>query len=222
MECVAFWNNSGNIEHGHSGMHIIAENFSNTTSPSASLWTLHNHLEKEIDVTIRSQIIRNINKQFPPNIKSFDDIPIESKYYKTKRNENFMIFKNTDLIIFQSSFQAYLFSNYHKNIFADGTFYATPKFSYQLFITRTYVGEFNMSNTLIITIINFHCDFEQGISNAAKKQKIFSATDEIKILIENYKSKEINLLYNGCNRNELVKLWKDCLIDLKDININLK
>ncbi|KAL6601120.1 hypothetical protein U3516DRAFT_802289 [Neocallimastix sp. 'constans'] len=205
--------------------------------------SLHNHLEKEIDVsisvakhkikeeikknsipmdikpkhifnavsqemglicpeysTIRSQIIRNINKQFPPNIKSFDDIPIESKYYKTKRNENFMIFKNTDLIIFQSPFQAYLFSNYHKNIFADGTFYVAPKFSYQLFITRTYVGEFNMfyttsistlknkkqstyetlfnelkknvnkfrSNTLITTI-NFHCDFEQGISNTAKK-----------------------------------------------------
>ncbi|KAG4105808.1 hypothetical protein H8356DRAFT_1406288 [Neocallimastix lanati (nom. inval.)] len=260
--------------------------------------------------TIRSQIIRNINKQFPPNIKSFDDIPIESEYYKTKRNENFMIFKNTDLIIFQSPFQAYLFSNYHKNIFEDGTFYAAPKFSYQLFITRTYVGEFNMSNTLITTI-NFHCDFEQGISNAAKKhykrslenqknilcyhevknnndynvnnwnyyeniehltnnasesynsylnnifpnkplfykliyilkeeenlsyndyqrktkgiwkkkQKIFSSTDEIKILIENYKSKEINLFYNGCYRNELVKLWKDCLIDLNNININLK
>ncbi|KAG4083065.1 hypothetical protein H8356DRAFT_1437221 [Neocallimastix lanati (nom. inval.)] len=327
--------------------------------------SLHNHLEKEIDVsisvakhkikeeikknsipmdikpkhifnavsqemglicpeysTIRSQIIRNINKQFPPNIKGFDDIPIESEYYKTKRNENFMIFKNTDLIIFQLPFQAYLFSNYNKNIFADGTFYAAPKFSYQLFITRTYVGEFNMSNTLITTI-NFHCDFEQGISNAAKKvfsninikycvwhykrslekqknilcyhevknnndynvsnwnyyeniehltnnasesynsylnnifpnkplfykliyilkeeenlsyndyqrrtkgnwkkkQKIFSATDEIKILIENYKSKEINLFYNGCNRNELIKLWKECLIDLNDININLK
>ncbi|KAL6618465.1 hypothetical protein U3516DRAFT_747155 [Neocallimastix sp. 'constans'] len=186
--------------------------------------------------------IRNINKQFPPNIKSFDDIPIESKYYKTKRNENFMIFKNTDLIIFQSPFQAYIFSNYHKNIFADGTFYAAPKFSYRLFITRTYVGEFSMSNTLITTI-NFHCDFEQekqknilcyhemknnndvyiyykAISNLPKK--IFSATDEIKIFIENYKSKEINLFYNGCNRNELVKLWKDCLIDLNDININLK
>ncbi|KAG4092293.1 hypothetical protein H8356DRAFT_1429595 [Neocallimastix lanati (nom. inval.)] len=330
--------------------------------------SLHNHLEKEIDVfisvakhkikeeikknsipmdikpkhifnavsqemglicpeysTIRSQIIRNINKQFLPNIKSFDDIPIESKYYKTKRNENFVIFKNTDLIIFQSPFQAYLFSNYHKNIFADGTFYAAPKFSYQLFITRTYVGEFNMfyttsisilknkkqstyetlfkeikknankfrSNTLITTI-NFHCDFEQVFPNInikycvwhykrslekqknilcyhevknnndynvnnwnyyeniehltnnasescnkeenlsyndyqrrtkgtwKKKQKIFSATDEIKILIENYKSKEINLFYNGCNRNELVKLWKDCLIDLNDISINLK
>ena len=54
-----------------------------------------------------------------------------------------------------------------------------------------------------------------------KKQKIFSVTDEIKILIENYKSKEINLFYNGCNRNELVKLWKDCLIDLNNINIKI-
>ncbi|KAL6604745.1 hypothetical protein U3516DRAFT_801337 [Neocallimastix sp. 'constans'] len=102
---------------------------------------------------IRSQIIRNINKQFPQNIKSFDDIPIESKYYKTKRNENFMIFKNTDLIIFQSPFQAYLFSNYHKNIFVYGTFYAAPKFSYQLFITGTYVGEFNMFYTTSISIL---------------------------------------------------------------------
>ncbi|KAL6590017.1 hypothetical protein U3516DRAFT_675049 [Neocallimastix sp. 'constans'] len=198
--------------------------------------SLHNHLEKEIDVsisvakhktkeeikkhsilmdikpkhifnavsqemglicpeysTIRSQIIRNINKQFPPNIKSFDDIPIESEYYKTKRNENFMIFKNTDLIIFQSPFQAYLFSNYHKNIFAD----EEENLSYNDYQKRTK-------------------------GNWKKKQKIFSATDEIKILIENYKSKKINLFYNGCNRNELIKLWKECLIDLNDININLK
>jgi len=100
-----------------------------------------------------------------------------------------MIFKNIDLIIFQSPFQTYLFLNYHKNIFTDSTFYEAQKFSYQLFITRTYVGEFNMfyttsisilknkkkknankfrSNTLITTINNY-CDFEQGISNAAKK-----------------------------------------------------
>ncbi|KAL6612395.1 hypothetical protein U3516DRAFT_798571 [Neocallimastix sp. 'constans'] len=231
--------------------------------------SLHNHLEKEIDVSIseaKHKIKEEIKKNsIPMDIKPkhiFNAVSQEMglicpeyKYYKTKRNENFMIFKNTDLIIFQLPFQAYLFSNYHKNIFADGTFYAAPKFSYQLFITRTYVGEFNMlyttsisilknkkqstyetlfkeikknankfrSNTLITTI-NFHCDFEQGELKelGKKKQKKFSATDEIKILIENYKSKEINLFYNGCNRNELIKLWKECLIDLNDININLK
>ncbi|KAG4084322.1 hypothetical protein H8356DRAFT_1436266 [Neocallimastix lanati (nom. inval.)] len=269
--------------------------------------SLHNHLEKEIDVsisvakhkikeeikknsipmdikpkhifnavsqemelicpeysTIRSQIIRNINKQFPPNKKSFDDIFIESKYYKTKRNENFMIFKNTDLIIFQSPFQAYLFSNYHKNIFADGTFYAAPKFSYQLFITRTYVGEFNMSNKLITTI-NFHCDFEQGISNAAKKvfpninikycynvnnwnyyENIEHLTNNASESYNSYLNnifpnkplfykliyilkEEENLSYNdyqrrtkGTWKKKAKKYLKECLIDLNDININLK
>ncbi|ORX80794.1 hypothetical protein BCR32DRAFT_280238 [Anaeromyces robustus] len=173
-------------------------------------------------------------------------------------NENFMIFKNSDLIIFQSSFQAYLFSNYHENIFADATYEA-------LFEEIKKNANKFRSNTLI-TPINLYCDFEQGISNVAKKvfpeinikycvwhykrslekqknilcynekkktyndyerrtkgiwkkkkQKIFSKTDEIKNLIENYKNKEINLFNNGCNRNELVKLWKDCLIDLNNI-----
>ncbi|KAG4103920.1 hypothetical protein H8356DRAFT_1029838 [Neocallimastix lanati (nom. inval.)] len=256
--------------------------------------SLHNHLEKEIDVsisvakhkikeeikknsipmdikpkhifnavsqemglicpeysTIRSQIIRNINKQFPPNIKGFDDIPIESEYYKMKRNENFMIFKNTDLIIFQSPFQAYLFSNYHKNIFADGTFYAAPKFSYQLFITRTYVGEFNMlyttsisilknkkqstyetlfkeikknankfrSNTLITTI-NFHCDFEQGISNAAKK--VFPNIN-IKYCVWHYKrslEKQKNILcYHEVKNNNDVYIYYKAISNLPFINL---
>ena len=65
-----------------------------------------------------------------------------------------MIFKNIDLIIFQSPFQTYLFLNYHKNIFTDSTFYEAQKFSYQLFITRTYVGEFNMFYTTSISILN--------------------------------------------------------------------
>ncbi|KAG4081658.1 hypothetical protein H8356DRAFT_1438523 [Neocallimastix lanati (nom. inval.)] len=197
--------------------------------------SLHNHLEKEIDVsisvakhkikeeikknsipmdikpkhifnavsqemrlicpeysTIRSQIIRNINKQFPPNIKT------------------------------------YLFSNYHKNIFADGTFYAAPKFSYQLFITRTYVGEFNMfyttsisilknkkqstyetlfkeikknpnkfrSNTLITTI-NFHCDFEQVFPNINIKYCVW----HYKRSLEN-KTKNILCYHEVKNNND--------------------
>ncbi|KAG4104112.1 hypothetical protein H8356DRAFT_1351096 [Neocallimastix lanati (nom. inval.)] len=226
--------------------------------------SLHNHLEKEIDVSI------SVAKH-----KIKEEIKKNSIHMNIKPKHIFnAVSQEMGLICPEYT---YLFSNYHKNIFADGTFYAAPKFSYQLFITRTYVGEFNMSNTLI-TKINFHCDFEQGISNDTKKvfpninikncvwhykrslekqknilcyhkvknnndkkktylimitkgelkelrkkkQKIFSATDKIKILIENYNSKEINLFYNGCNRNELVKLWKDCLIDLNDININLK
>ncbi|KAL6600926.1 hypothetical protein U3516DRAFT_669642 [Neocallimastix sp. 'constans'] len=231
--------------------------------------SLHNHLEKEIDVsisvakhkikeeikknsipmdikpkhifnavsqemglicpeysTIRSQIIRNINKQFPPNIKSFDDIPIESEYYKAKRNENFMIFKNTDLIIFQSPFQAYLFSNCHKNIFADEHLTNNASESYNSYLNNIFPNKPLFYKLIYILKeeenLSYNDYQRRTKGNWKKKQKIFSATDEIKILIENYKSKEINLFYNECNRNELVKLWKECLVDLNDININLK
>jgi len=45
------------------------------------------------------------NKQLFPNIKTFE-VPNESEYYKTIRGERFMIFKNSNIIIFQSPFQA--------------------------------------------------------------------------------------------------------------------
>ena len=76
-----------------------------------------------------------------------------------------------------------------------------PKFSYQLFITRTYIEKINsfyttsisilknkkqstyetlfkeikkknankFNNSIVISPINFHCNFEKGISNATKK-----------------------------------------------------
>ncbi|KAG4082656.1 hypothetical protein H8356DRAFT_1327560 [Neocallimastix lanati (nom. inval.)] len=78
----------------------------------------HNHLENKFEaaksifnVYIKfiyddiSQGIEEEEKQLPPDITTFDEILNESKYYKTKRDENFMIFKNNDLIFFQSPFQ---------------------------------------------------------------------------------------------------------------------
>jgi len=109
-----------------------------------------------------------------------------------------MIFKNNDLIVFQSPFQAELFSK-NKHIFADGSFYIAPIFSYQVFITRTYVTELNCFyntffsilknrkqttyevlfeeikknsskyNSIEITPKIFHCDFEKAISDTAQK-----------------------------------------------------
>ncbi|KAG4101852.1 hypothetical protein H8356DRAFT_1421446 [Neocallimastix lanati (nom. inval.)] len=147
---------------------------------------------------IKSQVTRSRRKQLPLDITSFNEIPNESKYYKTKRDENFMIFKNNDLIVFQSPFQAELFSK-NKHIFADGTFYIAPIFSYQVFITRTYVTELNCFYTTSCSILKnkkqttyeilfeeikknsskynsieitpkiFHCDFEKAVSNAAQK-----------------------------------------------------
>eukprot|EP00833_Pecoramyces_ruminatium_P012295 jgi/Orpsp1_1/1186327/evm.model.d7180000049809.1 len=44
--------------------------------------------------TIKSQIIRYKNKLLFPNITLFDEVPDDSEYYKTIRDEHFMIFKN--------------------------------------------------------------------------------------------------------------------------------
>ena len=56
------------------------------------------------------------------------------------------------LIVFQSPFQAELFSK-NKHIFADDTFYIAPIFSYQVFITRTYVTELNCFYTISFSIL---------------------------------------------------------------------
>ncbi|ORY36956.1 hypothetical protein LY90DRAFT_511382 [Neocallimastix californiae] len=150
--------------------------------------------------TIRSQIIRNINKQFPPNIKSFDDIPIESKYYKTKRNENFMIFKNTDLIIFQSPFQAYLFSNYHKNIFADE--FVKKKYNNFLqfleYFNKNYLLMYNVNNW------NYYENIEHLANNASESynsylNNIFPNKPLFYKLIYILKEEE-NLSYNDYQR----------------------
>jgi len=103
--------------------------------------------------TVKSQIMRNINKILPPNISNFNEIPNVSEYYKTEKNENFMIFKNHNLIIFQSPFQAKLFSNYCEDIFADGTFYVAPNIGYQVFITRIFVPKINCFYTTSVSIL---------------------------------------------------------------------
>jgi len=39
--------------------------------------------------SIKSQVTRSRRKPLPPDITTFDEIPNELKYYKTKRDENF-------------------------------------------------------------------------------------------------------------------------------------
>jgi len=58
--------------------------------------------------------------------------------------------KNINLIIFQSPFQVKLFREYNDYIFVDGTFFIAHKFSYQIFITRTYAKELEIVFTLLL------------------------------------------------------------------------
>jgi len=66
---------------------------------SIKIKLLYNKISKEMRFicpeynSIKSQISRNLNKKLPSNVTTFTEIPNESKYYRTKRGENFMIFK---------------------------------------------------------------------------------------------------------------------------------
>jgi len=108
---------------------------------------LYNEISQEMGFicpeynTIKSQISRYIKKT------------TTSWYSNFWRNENFMIFKNYNIIIFQSPFQTELFIKYNENIFADGTFYITPIFGYQVFITRAYVPEINSFYTTSLSVL---------------------------------------------------------------------
>ncbi|OUM57497.1 hypothetical protein PIROE2DRAFT_17505 [Piromyces sp. E2] len=48
----------------------------------------HNHLEEDYNATIdetslvKTQMMRTINKQYPFNVKTFNEIPDESKFFK--------------------------------------------------------------------------------------------------------------------------------------------
>ena len=90
-----------------------------------------------------------------------------------------MIFKNSNLIIFQSPFQAKLFSEYNDDIFIDGTFFIAPKFSYQIFITRTYAKKLDSFYTTSFAILK------------NKEQ------EKYKILFKKIKKKKIANTYNN-------------------------
>ncbi|KAL6607200.1 hypothetical protein U3516DRAFT_505354, partial [Neocallimastix sp. 'constans'] len=48
----------------------------------------------------------------PSDVVTFEEIPDESEYYRTARDENFYVFKNSNIIIFQLPFQEKLFMRY--------------------------------------------------------------------------------------------------------------
>ncbi|KAG4099323.1 hypothetical protein H8356DRAFT_1423725 [Neocallimastix lanati (nom. inval.)] len=186
-------------------------------------------------ISVKTLILRSINKKLPSNVTTFNEIPNETEYYKTERNEDFMIFKNSDLVIFQSPFQAKLFKKYLMIYFQ------------QVFITRTYVKELNSfyttsyailrnkkqktykmlfnklkqnsNNNIITEPKNVHCDFEKGISKAVKK--IFPNIN-IKYCIWHYKNlleiKKNELCRNEVNDDEKIFNYYKGISNLPFIN----
>ncbi|KAG4088971.1 hypothetical protein H8356DRAFT_1346427 [Neocallimastix lanati (nom. inval.)] len=90
----------------------------------------HNHPEKEYDMELKKSSI-------PYGIK------IKSLYNKISKEMRFICSEYNSI---KSKISRNLNKNYHPieyndNIFVDGTFFIAPKFSYQIFITRTYAEE---------------------------------------------------------------------------------
>ncbi len=217
--------------------------------------SVYNEISKEMKfiypcpeyTSVKTLISRNINEKLPPNVTTFDEIPNKSEYYITEQNEDFMIFKDSNLIIFQSPFQAELFREYNNDIFVDGTFFIAPKFSHQVFITRNYVKELNSfyttsyailknkkqttykilfnelkqnsNNNIITEPKNVHCDFEKGISKAVKN--IFPNTN-IKYCIWHYKRsleiKKNELCYNEVKNDKKIFNYYKAISNLPFIN----
>jgi len=134
---------------------------------------------------VKSQITRNINKQLPPDIKSFDDIPNESQLYRTERNDNFMIYKDYELIIFQSPFQAELFTKYNEDIYTYSYFYTGPTYNLYAFVTKAYITELNDFYTTSFSLLR------------NKKQETYEKLfEEIKKNVSPYNSGIGNALMN--------------------------
>ena len=88
--------------------------------------------------SVRASIYRYNNKNVPKDIEEIKDLPEESEYYNTLKGDKYLFYKNDNLLIFMSIFQANLLYLYPKHIFIDGTFYDAPKCSYQIVTIRLH------------------------------------------------------------------------------------
>ena len=84
--------------------------------------------------TIKNCLYKEINKVLPDDIVNLEMAPEESIYYNTLKGENFVIYKDADLIVLQSPGLAKIHLKFGTILFCDATFFVCPSFSYQIFI----------------------------------------------------------------------------------------
>ena len=97
---------------------------------------------------IKSSMYRLINKNIPKDIENLNELQGDSEYYKTLTGEQFLFYKTDYLLVFMSTNQANLLYEYNQHVFIDGTFYASPKSSFQIVTQRIH----NIKEDLFHTI----------------------------------------------------------------------
>ncbi|KAL6604157.1 hypothetical protein U3516DRAFT_759157 [Neocallimastix sp. 'constans'] len=175
-------------------------NFSNEKKDNSEVYRCTKYRHGPEFNSIRTHIIKIQNKQLPPDITTFEEIPEESE----------------------------ILQNYSHNIM-------------KIYLQMVHFI-FKLSNSIVISPINFNCDFEkEHITNNAsesfnnclknlfpKKPTFYKliivlkkeeglSTDEIKALIECYKNKKEKLICIGWDDDDIVELWYDRLIHLNNI-----
>ncbi|KAG4096660.1 hypothetical protein H8356DRAFT_1326317 [Neocallimastix lanati (nom. inval.)] len=109
-----------------------------------------------------------------------------------------------------------LFRVYNDDIFVDGSFFIALKFSYQIFIIRTYTKE--LDNKLNKLEHLPYYDYQRKIRGIWKiKKRPINKANKISVLIERYKNIETKLIDTKCDRNNTINLWFDCLTNLNNI-----
>ena len=88
--------------------------------------------------SIISTLYNDISKKFPKDILSFETAPDESIYYNTLSNTKFLLYKDNNVIIFQSENLAKIQAKHCEVIFCDSTFYSSPAIAYQIIYHKDF------------------------------------------------------------------------------------
>lgn len=90
---------------------------------------------------IKTQLYIKLNNNMPSDIENLNEIDTNSIFLKTLKGDQFLIFNDDSILIFQSDIQAKIFKDNINDVFIDGTFYSAPKALYQIIIIRNNVTE---------------------------------------------------------------------------------
>ncbi|KAG4092616.1 hypothetical protein H8356DRAFT_1429426 [Neocallimastix lanati (nom. inval.)] len=131
------------------------------------------------------------------------------KIFKKKKDKNFVIFKISNIITFQLPSQDKLFLK-HNDIFADGTLLLVPKFSYQNFITRTYIKKLNYFYTTSFSILKNKENITYEILLKEIKKTNSRISNVVKIVFPNTNFKYCAIHYKRITDeiNALIKYYK--------------
>ncbi|OUM66061.1 hypothetical protein PIROE2DRAFT_6863 [Piromyces sp. E2] len=99
---IKYYNNHNHLEEYYNATmsllkHEINKSIKDETSLGMKPKLLYNKHFQKIGkycpnyISVRTQMMRTINKQYPSNIKTFNEILDESKFFKTVRDDNFKI-----------------------------------------------------------------------------------------------------------------------------------